>query len=115
VLLAGAGIFGLTARMVVARRRELGIRAALGAQRAQITRTVMSSEARALAVGIVTGLALAAGAVRGLESFLFGIVPLDLSTFVAAALALGAVGLVASYLPARWLAERDPIEVLRAD
>jgi putative ABC transport system permease protein len=115
VLLAAVGIFGLTARMVTARRRELGIRAALGAQRAQITRSVMSSEARALVVGIAAGLLLAVAAVRSLESFLFDIAPLDLPTFAAAALALGAIGLLACYLPARWMAEGNPIEVLRAD
>jgi putative ABC transport system permease protein len=115
VLLAAVGIFGLTARMVTARRRELGIRAALGAQRAQITLSVMSSEARALVVGIAAGLLLAVAAVRSLESFLFDIAPLDLPTFAAAALALGAIGLLACYLPARWMAEGNPTEVLRAD
>jgi ABC-type lipoprotein release transport system permease subunit len=75
----------------------------------------MSSEARALVVGIAAGLLLAVAAVRSLESFLFDIAPLDLPTFAAAALALGAIGLLACYLPARWMAEGNPTEVLRAD
>ena len=115
MLLAAIGIFGLTARMVAARRREFGIRAALGAHRAQITRSAMSSEAAALAAGIAGGLVLSALAVRVLGSFLFGVSPLDTTTFFAAAITLGAIGLLASYLPARRIADSDPTEVLRAD
>jgi ABC-type antimicrobial peptide transport system permease subunit len=109
------GILGLTTRMVAARRRELGIRTALGAQRRQITRSVMTTEATALGLGIVAGLLLSAIAVRGLETFLFGISPWHPATFVQAAVVLAGLGILASYLPARRAAEANPMEVLRTD
>jgi ABC-type antimicrobial peptide transport system permease subunit len=115
LLLAAVGIFGVTARMVSARRRELGIRLVLGAREAEITRAVVTAEARAIGTGIVVGVVLSAVAVRALEGFLFGVSPYDARTFVVAALVLGAVGLVASYLPARRASRANPLEVLRAE
>lgn len=115
LLLAAVGIFGVTARMVAARRRELGLRAALGARRSVITRTVMATEAWAIGAGIAAGLVLSAVAVRALQAFLFGVSPYDATSFVQAAAVLAAVGLGASYLPARRTSNADPMEVLRVE
>lgn len=115
LLLAAVGVFGLTARMVAARRRELGIRVVLGARGAEITRTVMTADASAIGIGIAVGLVLAMFAVRGLDAFLFGVSPHDPGAFIGAAAALAAVGLMASYLPARAATRTDPVEVLRAE
>lgn len=115
LLLAAVGIFGLTVRMISARRKELGIRMALGAQQAAVTRAVMATEAVAVGIGIVAGLAVAIAGARWLESFLFGVSPRDPVAFAGAALLLTVVGTVASYLPARRTGKIDPIETLRAE
>jgi len=115
LVLAAVGIFGLTARMITARRKELGIRLALGAQQAAVTRTVMATEAVAVGVGIVAGLGLTLVGARWLESFLFGVSPRDPVAFVGAALSLALVGVMASYIPARRTGRIDPIETLRAE
>jgi ABC-type antimicrobial peptide transport system permease subunit len=114
-VLAAVGIFGLTARMITARRKELGIRLALGAQQAAVTRTVMATEAVAVGVGIVAGLGLSFVGARWLESFLFGVSPRDPVAFVGAALSLALIGVMASYIPARRTGRIDPIETLRAE
>ncbi len=115
LVLAAVGIFGLTTRMVSARRRELGIRLALGARQGQLTRGVMGTEAWALGVGIVAGLGLSAVAVRALDGFLFGVSRYDPLAFLAAAGLLAATGLVASYLPARQTSRADALEALRVE
>jgi putative ABC transport system permease protein len=115
LLLAAVGIAGLTARMVTARRRELGIRMALGARHADVTRAVMATEAWPIATGVVVGMVLSAFASRALATFLFGVSPFDVGTFAGAGLILGLVGLVASYLPARRTSQVDAMDLLRAE
>jgi predicted permease len=115
LLLAAVGVFGLTARMVAARRRELGIRMVLGARDGEITRSVMTTETSAIGLGIAVGLVLAMFAVRWLDTFLFGVSSHDPEAFIGAAAALAVVGLVASYLPARATTRTDPMEVLRTE
>jgi len=115
LLLAAVGIFGVTARMVSARRRELGIRMALGARTMQVTRAVVITEARAVGIGVLAGLLMAAIASRSLEAFLYGVSAYDVPTFAGAALLLGAVGLIASYLPARRSARASPVDALRVE
>ena len=95
VFLAAAGIYGLLSYTVAQRRREIGIRMALGAQRGDILALVVGQGAALIAAGAVAGVFAAAASSRVLESFLFGVTTDDRLTFVAAPLVLVAVALVA--------------------
>ena len=113
VILAAFGLYGLLSYTVAQRRGEIGIRMALGAQRADILALVVKQGARLIVVGAVIGVAAAAASSRVLESFLFGVTVDDRLTFVTAPLVLIAVALVACYLPARRATRVDPMETLR--
>ncbi len=115
LLLAAAGMFGVTARAVVARRRELGIRLALGAHGSQVMRSVVTREMRVVALGTLVGLVLAGVVVRAVGTFVFGISPWDMPAFAIGALSLVTVGLLASWLPARRTASLHPAEALQVD
>ena len=115
VFLAAAGLYGLLSYTVAQRRRELGVRMALGAQARDILALVVRQGAALAAAGALAGLLAAAAASRILESFLFGVTPYDHLTFVAAPLSLAAVALVACWLPARRAARIDPMDTLRAE
>lgn len=115
IALATAGIYGVMAYSVTQRTREIGIRMALGAQRRAVMRLVLGQSLALVAVGLAIGLAGAAGATRYLEGLLFGLTPLDASTFAGAAMLFGSVAVVASYLPARSAATVDPMIALRAE
>jgi ABC-type antimicrobial peptide transport system permease subunit len=97
------------------RRREIGIRLALGAQRQEIRRLFVRRGVVLVAAGLVVGLAAAAGVTRFLESLLFGVEPLDPVAFVAMPIVLAVAALVASYLPARHATTVDPVETMRAE
>jgi predicted permease len=115
LLLGVSGLYGVIAFAVSQRRREIGIRLALGAQAREIRGLFVR---RGLTLG-VTGLAIGLGGALGLtrlmESLLFGIGPLDPVTFTAMPLVLAAAAVLASYLPARRAAAVDPVETLKAD
>ncbi len=98
-LLAAIGIYGVLAYAVVQRTREIGIRMALGAQRAQVLALVLRQGAILTAAGIAAGLAGAVAATRLLQGLLFGITPLDPQTFIVVALLFGLVATIA-LLPA---------------
>ena len=115
VFLAAFGIYGLVSYTVAHRRREIGVRMALGAQRGDIVGLVVRQGAMLVAAGAVVGLAAAAASSRVLESFLYGVTTDDRLTFVAAPLVLAAVALVACWIPARRATRVDPMEVLRFD
>ena len=115
LLLAASGLYGLLSYTVAQRRREIGVRMALGAQPRDILALVVRQGAALVAAGAVAGLLAAAAASRILESFLFGVTAYDGLTFVAAPLSLAAVGLAACWLPARRAARVDPMETLRAE
>ena len=113
LLLAVMGIYGVMAFTVNQRTQEIGIRMALGAVRADVLKLVLGGGARLALIGIAIGLIGALLATRLLSSLLVGVSTLDPLTFVAAALVLCAVALLASYLPARRATQIDPIEALR--
>ncbi|HYX81064.1 MAG TPA: FtsX-like permease family protein, partial [Gemmatimonadales bacterium] len=115
VLLAALGIYGLTAYNVSQRRREIGIRVALGALRAEVLRSVVGHGVLLAAIGTALGLTSAALVTRVLEGMLYNIRPLDPVSFAGGAILLLALALIASALPARRAASVDPVEVLRAE
>ena len=115
LLLAASGLYGLLSYTVAQRRREIGVRMALGAQARDILALVVHQGAALVTAGAVAGLLAAAAASRILESFLFGVTPYDHLTFVGAPLFLAAVALVACWLPARRAARIDPMDTLRAE
>ena len=115
LFLAASGLYGLLSYTVAQRRREIGVRMALGAQARDILALVVRQGAALVAAGAVAGLLAAAAASRILESFLFGVTAYDGPTFVAAPLSLAAVALVACWLPARRATRIDPMDALRAE
>ena len=112
-VLAVTGVYAMLAFTAVERRRELAVRIALGASAREIVRLLVASGLTLAGIGIVIGLALAAGITRVLRSLLFGVAPTDPWTFGGAAFALLAAAVVACYLPARRAGRLDPITVLR--
>ena len=114
-VLAGVGLYALLAFGVAARTREIGIRIALGARRADVVSVVARQGSRLLVTGVVLGLAVALFATRLLESRLFGVSRLDPLTYVGAVAALAVTGLIACALPARQAARVDPLTALRAE
>ena len=115
LFLAAAGLYGLLSYTVAQRRREIGVRMALGAQRRNIVALVVRQGAALVAAGAVAGLLAGAAGSRILDSFLFGVTAYDGLTFVGAPLSLAAVALVACWLPARRAARVDPMDTLRAE
>jgi putative ABC transport system permease protein len=115
MLLASVGLYSLISLVVTARTREIGVRIALGAGRAQIMRLVLAGAAQLLASGIVAGLALTLGAQRLIKSVLFGVSPLDALTLAAAVAVLAAVSMLAAFLPARRAASIDPLDAMRIE
>ena len=113
LVLAVIGIYGVMAYAVSQRRRELGIRMALGASRADVLRLVVLQGLRLTMMGVACGLVASFAASRLIASMLFDVSPTDVVTFVAvpALLALAALG--ASYLPARRATRIDPMVALR--
>ena len=114
-LLATVGIYGVLAYAVAQRTQEIGIRVALGATRARVLTMVLRQGLVMSSVGIVAGLAAAAAASRAVQSLLFGVTPLDATAFATVALGFLAVGLAASYLPARRATRIDPGVALRTE
>ena len=114
-LIATCGIYGLMAYAVTQRRREIGVRMALGAERRDVLRLVLTRALRIVVAGLVVGLAGAAGVTRVLQRFLFGVTPTDPIAFTIVTLLLMAVGLMAAWLPARRATRIDPCAALRAE
>jgi putative ABC transport system permease protein len=114
VLLAAIGIYGLMAFVVGARRREIGIRAAIGADASDILRLVLGQSMGLAALGIVAGTLAGAGVARALASVLFGVEPFDPISFLGSPVLIAAAALAASYVPARRAITVQPVEALRA-
>jgi putative ABC transport system permease protein len=114
-ILAAIGIYGMFAYAVTQRTQEIGIRMALGAQRAHVLALVLRSGLILTIIGIALGLAGAAAVTRLLQSMLFGVTPLDPATFVAVSLLFGVVATLACYVPARRATKVDPMMALRSE
>jgi putative ABC transport system permease protein len=115
VLLAVVGLYGVLAQTVVERRREIGVRMALGAKPGHITEMMLRNGLLLVAIGIGIGLIGAIAASRLLERMLFQVAPIDPATFVVVSLLFAAVAVVACLLPA-WRAVRvDPVTVLQSE
>jgi predicted permease len=113
--LAIVGVYGVLAYAVGQRRREVGIRLALGAKPRMLKWLFVRKGLMLNCVGGIIGLALAAGLSRWISSLLFGITPLDPLAYVASGALIVAAAMIASYLPARQAASVDPMETLRSE
>lgn len=115
LLLAMVGVFGVLACSVQQRRREFGVRIALGATRGTVLRLVLGGAGRLIASGAIIGLVLALMFARSISTFLFGVRPLDPVTFAATIAVLGATAAVAAMVPALQATRIDPVVAFRND
>ena len=115
LLLAVIGLYGLIAQVVRERRREIGIRIALGATPQSVVALILRSAAAAVASGLTLGVAITLGASRVLHGLLYSIAPTDGSAYILGCLTLGIVALVASWLPAIRATAIHPASVIREE
>jgi ABC-type lipoprotein release transport system permease subunit len=114
-VLATIGLYGVLTYTVTRRTREIGIRMALGAPPRRVMVESIAATGYAVLAGVITGIALAAGLVRFVESYLYGVDPLDAGSFLGAALLLIAVSLLAAFHPARRAGRIGPQRAIRQD
>jgi predicted permease len=115
LMLASIGLYGILSYLTTQRTGEIGLRLALGAQREQVVRLMLGDGLRPALYGLVLGLAVSAGAVRLIQSMLYGTQPLDPAIFAAVAATLLVVSAIACLVPA-WRASRiDPMQALRTE
>jgi predicted permease len=115
LLLGVVGIYGVIAYVVAQKAREIGIRAALGAEPRQLEEMFLLRGLALSGIGVVVGLVVAAGLGRLMSSVLFGVGPMDPIAYAVAVCVILAAAALASYVPARRAATIDPIETLRAE
>jgi len=115
VVLCTVGLYGVMSYAVTQRTREIGIRMALGANPSELLGLLMDRGWKMILTGAALGLLLALAAARLLRELLYGVGAADPLTFAAAAALLGAVGFVASYVPARRATQLDPVSALRSE
>jgi putative ABC transport system permease protein len=115
LLLAALGLFSVLAYTVTQRRREIGIRIALGARSSDVRALVLRQALQTGLVGLAVGLAGAFAVTRVIGSLLFGVAPHDPATFAGVALLLLAVMLLAAYVPVRRAMSVDPVVALRTE
>jgi len=113
VVMAIIGVYGVVSYAVVRRRRELGIRLAIGARPREILLMVVKQGVALAFIGTAVGLLASLGLTRFAASLLYGVNPTDPLTFVVVPLSLISVALVACILPARSAAQLNPVDVLR--
>jgi hypothetical protein len=111
--LAALGIYGLLMLLIADRRRELGVRIALGASRSDLVRLVLGGAGRLITLGLAIGLILTVAAGRVLQTLLFGVTGHDTRALVGGVLALAMVSVLAIAIPARQAANVNPIEAIR--
>lgn len=115
VVMVLAGLYGVLSQIVGQRRREIGIRMALGADRALILRMMLQRGLVLIGIGLGVGLLASLAAQQSLKSFLYGVSPMDVSTYVTVSAVLIAVGMLAAFIPARRAASIEPTQALRAE
>jgi predicted permease len=115
LILGTVGLYGVLSSVVAERRREIGVRMALGAQAARVRRMVVTQGARVVAIGVAIGAVAGIASTRALRGLLFDVAPFDGATFIAVSVTMAAVGMLASYVPARKASSIDPVESLRAE
>lgn len=115
VLMVVAGLYGVLTQLVGYRRREIGVRMALGATRQSVAQMVLRQGSMVIGVGLGVGILLAFPAERMIKSFLYHVPALDVWTYASVLIALPAVGLIAALLPARKAASIQPMQALRED
>ena len=112
LVLASVGIYGVMSFLLVQRTHEIGVRMALGAQRADVLRLVIAHAGMLIGAGTALGLVVALLSTSALRSVLYEVSALDLSTFLFVTLVLTVVALLASYIPARRATRADPMIAL---
>ena len=115
VCLGLVGIYSVIAYMATLRTREIGIRMALGARAGDVRTLFLRQGLRLIVTGIALGIVISLALTRVMSALLFGVSPMDPTTYATMSLTLTTVGLVASYLPARRASHVDPVTALRAD
>ena len=115
LLIGGIGLYGVLAYFVTHRRREIGVRVALGADAGKVLRMIVGRGLRLAGLGLIVGLAGALFLTRFMRSVLFGVEATDPMTFAGVALVLLGVAFLASYIPARRAARVDPLIAMRAE
>ena len=115
LLLALVGIYGVVSYVVTERTFEIGIRMALGAQPGQVIGLVMRDGLQLVSIGLVAGLAAAAGAARLIETLLFGVRPLDPIVYAGVAVVFAVVAVLACLVPSLRASRIDPLLALRAE
>jgi len=113
LILAAAGLYGVAAYSVAQRRREMGIRMAMGAQAKDVLRLVLGYGTKLAVLGVAVGSLTALVLTRSVSSLLYGISEHDPLTFVGVAVLLVSVAVIASYIPARRAMRADPLVALR--
>jgi predicted lysophospholipase L1 biosynthesis ABC-type transport system permease subunit len=115
LVLAAAGIYGVLSYLVAQRRREIGIRLALGAQPGNVGRLILGNGLRLTAIGLVLGVVAALGLVRVMRSLLYEVEPTDPASVAAVVAILLATAVVASWWPARRAMQVNPVTLLREE
>ena len=115
VAMVFAGLYGVLSQLVSYRRREIGVRMALGATRLSVAQLILRQGSILVGAGLGVGLVLAFATGRLVKSFLYQVQPLDVWTYAAVVLALSVIGLTAALLPARRAASIEPMQALRED
>jgi ABC-type antimicrobial peptide transport system permease subunit len=113
LLLAALGIYGVISYSVTQRTQEIGIRMALGATMAQVQRGVLGKTLRLTLVGVAAGAVASLVVTKGISALLFATAPRDPVTFAGVVFVLGAVALMAGFLPARRASRINPMVALR--
>ena len=115
LVLGAVGLYGVLSYVVAQRRREIGVRMALGATAGSVRRQVVSQGARTVLIGVVIGLGIALASTRFLSALLFDVKAVDPLVFGTMAVLMLAIGGLASYMPARRASSVDPMEALRSE
>ncbi len=115
LLLGAIGLYGVLSYVVAERRREIGVRMAFGATAGGVQRLVVSQGARVVLIGVIIGTGVALASTRLLGALLYGVSAVDPIVFVGMSLMMLAIGMLASYMPARRASSVNPVESLRGD